>query len=335
MPEALAGRIPGIREGLNPKRDAFGAPLEQKDDPLNTLVNPFRPSTEKPATPLNSELRRLQDLKLGVMPDIQSDYFGKGTKIDKNQQNELSATVGPKIQSAWNKIIADPRYQKLSDEDKQATLRKAMTDTNAAERFLSGASFGAPQTQEQFRKQSADVKRIYAGGEAGAFKTDATTPKEKYQQALDKYNQDKQDGTVSEVNDIKRKADLNRLKVESDFSQDATDLHGMSKAQVYAYLSTNGKGKQLAEELLKLDDALTAAGIQEKNKFRDKYGNPTIRPKDKSTGGKKQKALQGGAIRSKYQKNFASLMSGARVAPVTAKTTKNVAIRKSLKKAVV
>lgn len=327
--EAMLARVPGASQKLNPKRDAFGDPLARQNDPVRAMIDPFRSSDIKPSTPLNSELRRLQDAGEGIIPLRDSSYLGDEKKLSKAELNKIGSEVGPKIKSAWEKIIADPRYAKLSDADKNTTLRKAMTDINAAYKVMNSGS------EEAYKNLTTDQKRVYSGKDASAFKDEPANAKERYESKLEKYNEDKEAGKITEIEDIKRKRELKGLEIRKDYSEDAIDLHSMSKKDVYGFISQSQNGQKLAEELLKLDDALTAAGVQEKNKFRDKYGNPTIKPKEKGSGGKKGKKAKLPTDFTKTRKAVSNKIR-SKSTQITYKGTgkgSSVAIRKNLKKA--
>jgi len=128
---------------------------------------------------------------------------------------------------------------------------------------------------------------------------DAVLAREKdaeYKLLQAKYNSDKADGTLSAVDEIKRHQALAKAQVGSNFDKNTRDLFGLNKTQVYNYITNDPNGKKFADQLLAYDDALTQAGLQAKNKFRDKYGNVSFEPKT-STGvgrgrGKKAKTAK-------------------------------------------
>jgi hypothetical protein len=138
---------------------------------------------------------------------------------------------------------------------------------------------------------------------------EAKTNKEKYEQALEKFNDP--DNGYSKVEKVKKTEELKRLTVQKDYDEDTTMLHGMSKEDVWGFLSTYEDGKAAADKLLALDDALTAAGVQDKNKFRDKYGNIAIKPKEKSSGkgGSKAKTVKGQAEAVSSERKLRALLA--------------------------
>lgn len=132
--EAGQAKIPGLNQKLLPKQDAFGEALPRASSSINTLANPFRPSDVRPTNDLNTELRRLQDQKLGVMPDSTDKQlkFGKETiNLNPQQLFDKNTQVGKKTQDTWNAIIKTPEYQKMTDEQKQKTLSNSLSDIKA------------------------------------------------------------------------------------------------------------------------------------------------------------------------------------------------------------
>lgn len=138
---------------------------------------------------------------------------------------------------------------------------------------------------------------------------EAKTNKEKYEAAQEEF--DNPDNGYSRVEKVKKREELKRLTVQKDYDEDTTMLHGMSKEDVWGFLSTYEDGKAMADKLLALDDALTAAGVQDKNKFRDKYGNVAIKPKEKSSGkgGSKAKTVKGQAEAVSSERKLRALLA--------------------------
>jgi hypothetical protein len=101
------------------------------------------------------------------------------------------------------------------------------------------------------------------------------------------YLQDNIQGNISEIDQLKKQNELAKLFVGKDFDKTTRDFYGLNKTQLYNYLTTNNNGKALADKILAYDDALTKAGVQQKNKFRDKYGNPDFDPASNGKGGGK------------------------------------------------
>lgn len=284
IPDAIVNGIPGARQTLNPRRDAFGQEMAAPNQGLDTLLNPLRPSQVKNNNDyLTIELRRLQEADNGVIPNIDSvDFFGKDSKISKDQLNKVQSEVGPRIKDAWEQIIRDPRYGKLNDGDKKRALDKAKDDIIAAYKYEAAPQYG----QKQPDKLTSDQKSVIKSGQAKLKLPGdkATNPKEEYEAALEKYQQDKADGNISEIGDIARTKSLKKLEVAAKYDQDTVDLYGLSGKQLDAYLRTKQNGGALWRKVVEYDQALYEAGTITKPKFRDSKGNlyvPGTRAKGK------------------------------------------------------
>lgn len=127
------------------------------------------------------------------------------------------------------------------------------------------------------------AKTVQSGGS-----TTASNPQERYQNAVEKYNQDKADGSISDIKDISAQQTLNRLKVQSTYSQDIVDLYGLSKSKIDTYLKQSPRGGELFNQLIQMDDAIVQAGGN--SKFRDSKGVVRITPRPKK--GKKGRKVK-------------------------------------------
>lgn len=105
--------------------------------------------------------------------------------------------------------------------------------------------------------------------ESGREKFDAD-PKNTLNLKLAQYEQAKLGGKLTKLEDYKLQQGIVRLKVSSDFSKEASQLHGMSKSALKEYFAVNPDQMGIFSEVMSLDKALTKAGLQEKGKFE--YG---------------------------------------------------------------
>lgn len=136
--DAIKSRIPGARETLNPAQDVYGNPLPRKTSPLNTLVNPMRPS-DMLTNDVKAEVDRLynadpQNKDLAVTPtplDKTVSLNGARVPLSDQQRYALQQQVGQTTQSAWSQLIQTPEYKALSDVDKAQALNKLRTDVTA------------------------------------------------------------------------------------------------------------------------------------------------------------------------------------------------------------
>ena len=271
--EAVQARVPGLAQQLPAKTNVFGQPMEQKAGPLDLLVNPLRPTTIPTQTDLNSELRRLQDAGQGTLPDIsKTNFFGEGTEVDKQTIQKIKTELGPQIQTAWEKAIADPKYQSMSDEDKRRSIDKIKSDLTAVYKAQNAEKYKQKQPDTPL---SRDQLLIAKGYEATVKLPGDTveTPKQKYEAAMEVYKQDQRLGRISKVDEVNKQKELSKLRIGSTYSQDVVDLHGLSGTQVQALLESNPDLGGAFNEMIIYDQALADAGIINKPKFKDKNGN--------------------------------------------------------------
>ena len=162
--EAIQGRIPGARTGLNPKIDSLGNELTQANpDKLGRLVDPFRPSQER-STPITEELDRLDKAGQPIFPSNDKTLkVGQETiKLDGNQQYEYNQGVGQETTLIWDGIINSPEYQALNDEQKKDMLSNATSDINtvAKKQYLEKLGKQATADKVSYSKR----QQTYADG---------------------------------------------------------------------------------------------------------------------------------------------------------------------------
>jgi hypothetical protein len=143
--EAVKGRLPGVRHGLNPKQDVYGNSLPNQAYGLNA-INGLKPSNDLTTNnPVTSEVSRLHsvdpnnnDLQVTPTPITSVTIPGanKGDKstvlkLNDKQKYAIQKQVGQAIQTNWGKLIGTSEYQALSDEAKAKALSNLRTDTTA------------------------------------------------------------------------------------------------------------------------------------------------------------------------------------------------------------
>lgn len=285
--QAIRAGIPGWRKGLPAKQDNFGNDLSSGNtniiSSIDAAINPLKPSNAGSTSPTTSELRRLQDNKQGIVPTtIATDSLGKGTSLNADQKRQLQGMYGQGVQEAWSQIIKDPRYKNLSDEAK----KKVLGDTSDKILLAAKGQFAADHNLP-VPKQNTASKLILQGKAPDFFKTSkgqSTTPADKYQSALDSFNANK--SSYTDARKIKEQSTLDRLKVESTYSQNVVDLYGLSKAKVYQYITTNAKGAEIAKQLQTLDQQLKDSGVITSLKFKTGFAPKiaTSSTRSRSTG---------------------------------------------------
>lgn len=210
--QAVQSGIPGLRQNLTPRRDMFGAEVENKQQPTGIeYVDPFRSQVASDGTPLVQELRRLQDGDYGVTPPRIRDkesFGGEQVQLSQKQVDRLEQLIGPAVETAWQATIRSPEYQQMNDEERQKELRNVSEDVRAAMkvRFMEDNGIGDVKaatdklSRNQFNLYKQGIKTIPGAQNIDAndnFKVGQTVEQTQddttYQQYVDKYNLDTSD----------------------------------------------------------------------------------------------------------------------------------------------
>ena len=149
-----------------------------------------------------------------------------------------------------------------------------------------------------------DIPNYFASGKSASTSLLNKSPDAEYKQALQDYTDKKKTGSLTDAQDIKSQATLNKLKVGSTYDKNVRDLYGLTKTQISTYLSTteNGKDKvKISEQLKAYDQAHYDSGANTTLKF--KYGFGVA-----SKGGRKSSGRSGGGRtgRAKIPKTLAT-----------------------------
>lgn len=123
--DTIKSRIPGARETLPVKTDALGNPLKAPETGIEKIIDPFQSSSATKPTPLTTELTRLQNAGQGIQPATvakKNTFDGVKTDLNPTQVRELTANIGNVTKDIWTKIIQDPSYASLPDDQKQQIL---------------------------------------------------------------------------------------------------------------------------------------------------------------------------------------------------------------------
>jgi len=122
----------------------------------------------------------------------------------------------------------------------------------------------------RYSKEASKVLGLKDSLSSSKSSSTKLSPKDQYKEALDKYNEEKKSGGISDVQDITRSRELTRLKAQADSSRDAVDLYGRSFTDIRNFVTSNQNGQKLWDEVLALDKKMTDAGYT--SKIYDKYG---------------------------------------------------------------
>lgn len=304
VPQAIENRIPGLRESGGAKTiktDVYGNQLLQPSSAPNVL-NPLRPSNSL-SNPVISEVARLHnvdpnnpDLQVTPTP-VDKTITVEGTKVNlsNSQREALQTKVGQTTQTNWGKLIQTPEYKALNDTDKAKALSDLRTDSSAlaTRQYIVNNNLGTYN-----KPVSASVAALGEGtGDLASYATKAalpagsttnaayyTAPDAEYKTLKATYDAKvKSNGFADDAAKINAQNALAKAQVGSTFDKSVRDLYGLSNANLYQYVSTNPDGSAIAQKVLAYGDALASAGLETKNKFRNKYGSVIIG--DTSTSG--------------------------------------------------
>lgn len=271
--DAIAAKVPGLREGLTQKLDGFGNPLQRQGSVAENLVDPTRPSGPNPGTnpALLTELNRLATAGNTTFPDQSKDKtIGSGKDqitLTPDQVNARRGAVGPQLQDAWNKIIATPEYQALSDTNKSKALDKAMNDLNNVNTVQTLKTVDPTKVQKAYNGLDANQKAMFGGqpsvkdytnldANGKVLNTAKVDPKTAYQQKLDKFNQQKAGGLLSATDTFNQQQALNKEAITSNYSKDVQNLYGMNRNARTAAYSQNPQLAALAPQVSQLSSDL-------------------------------------------------------------------------------
>lgn len=155
--------IPGVRESLPAQQDVFGTAVPKNSGGINPLVNPLKPSDIR-SSDTTTELRRLQDSGFGAVPPaVDKNFISKDHQLTPAEVNTINSEVGPQVEAAYQKVMSDPNYNSLSDEQKANALSSAASDVRAI--FKTGYALDkgyiAPDSKQA---QLSDNQKALMGG---------------------------------------------------------------------------------------------------------------------------------------------------------------------------
>lgn len=123
--ERFKSRIPGPRSTLEPQIDILGRERERVGNPIETLIDPTRPS-KTTETLVTQELRRLTDGGFKVSPTLLGDK--KGFKnLTSAENSQLWKYAGEIINDKLSALFSDERYNEMPDDEKSKMVEKFIT----------------------------------------------------------------------------------------------------------------------------------------------------------------------------------------------------------------
>lgn len=195
------------------------------------------------------------------------------------QQKDLQSISGPARDTVAAKFLAENKARRAEDAKKK-TMTPEQKKSYSSDKRIDGyiadnVSKDTTSTLTKYYTMKPKDREAWFAKESDA--------EYKYYKA--KYENDKANGEISKIEDIRRQKMLKKDEVGAKYTKDTRDLYSLSKAEVGDYLSSAKNGNQLAKELIAYDEALYNAGLVKYKKFR--YGFASTSGGGKSRGGRK------------------------------------------------
>lgn len=172
----FAKQLPGLSNTVKDTyTDALGNPLENTDVLINS-ISPARIKTANPSAAvgddaLSNEINRLYKQDEGIkLSQIGSKvkFNDQEVALDNEQQKQLTENINTATKAMWDKVIADPKYKDLSDEDKRKALSSIKSDVTAGmkDRFAQDYGYG------QYAQDYTGKEKKLSKGEKNAISSD-------------------------------------------------------------------------------------------------------------------------------------------------------------------
>jgi len=154
--QKIIGRIPGLRQTLEPQISTLGEEIETVGNPLEIMADPTRPSKEK-GSPVISEIRRLWDSGFKVSPTLLGDKKGyKG--LTKEENTELWKRSGEIINSKLGNLFNSQDYQRLDDETKSKKIESFIDKSKINARAEMVLKLTQNLEGEELKKKLSELK---------------------------------------------------------------------------------------------------------------------------------------------------------------------------------
>lgn len=220
------------------------------------------------------------------------------TSITRRFSGAASVSASDKAENLFKKykeqVVQTNEYKNASQYDRQRMLNRLQNDLSAVEWDKTGKSEKNLTGKQKALKSDGFDPSVYTNLDSKT--ANKGTPKEKYDQTLKDYNDNK--ANMSEVQRFKKEKELATLKVKSNFDKDVVDLWGMSKADIYGLLTKDKDGNRKANELIKLDQAMYDAGLTKYLTFKNGIAPAQRGGTKRASTGRKGTGSRGGRARS-------------------------------------
>ena len=304
--ESIQNSIPLWRNGLPAKYDIYGR--EIKTNPWSIMLDPQKSSTENP-TELSrkiNEFRKNNPELDSVIPKTAPNKItinGQTRELTSSERSEYQRLLGENISKyMMSGGFNDSSFNKLSEGDKKDMLKKIQSDV---EKSVEMALFN--KTSKQTNDNAKKIAQNIVNGGNNELKPEWKTkeqskdelyekPELEYERLQAEYDKKKKNGEFNnrKVQELQERMKVRRAQVGKDTPKSYRDMYSSGKQSFNMLLKEMDSEQERNEAMTKVleyGDKLVAAGLEKKNKFRDKYGNVDFEDsKDKKGRGRGRKS---------------------------------------------
>ena len=305
--ESIQNSIPLWRNGLPAKHDIYGR--EIKTNPWSTMLDPQKSSTENP-TKLSqkiNEFRKNNPELDSVIPKTAPNKItmnGQTRELTSGERSEYQRLLGENISKyMMSGGFNDDSFNKLSEGDKKDMLEKIQSDVKKS---VEMALFN--KTSKQTNDNAKKIAQNIVNGGNNALNPEWKTkeqsknelyekPELEYQRLQAEYDKKKKNGDFDgrKVQELQERMKVRKAQVGKDTPKSYRDMYSSGKQSFNMLLKEMDSEQERNEAMTKVleyGDKLVAAGLEKKNKFRDKYGNVNFDDSSSGKGGKKGKSAK-------------------------------------------
>lgn len=305
--ESIQNSIPLWRNGLPAKHDIYGR--EIKTNPWSTMLDPQKSSTENP-TELSrkiNEFRKNNPELDSVIPKTAPNKItmnGQTRELTSSERSEYQRLLGENISKyMMSGGFNDGSFNKLSEGDKKDMLEKIQSDVkNSVEMALFNKT--SKQTNDNAKKIAQNIVNGGNNELNPEWKTKEQSkdelyakPELEYERLQAEYDKKKKNGDFDgrKVQELQERMKVRKAQVGKDTPKSYRDMYSSGKQSFNMLLKEMDSDQERNEAMTKVleyGDKLVAAGLEKKNKFRDKYGNVNFDDSSSGKGGKKGKSAK-------------------------------------------
>lgn len=321
--ESIQNSIPLWRNGLPAKYDIYGR--EIKTNPFSTMLDPQKSSTENP-TELSkkiNEFRKNNPELDSVIPNTVPNKItinGQTRELTSSERSEYQRLLGENISKyMMSGGFNDSSFNELSEGDKKDMLEKIQSDVKKS---VEMALFN--KTSKQTNDNAKKIAQNIVNGGNNDLKPEWKTKEQskyelyerselEYERLQAEYDKKKKNGDFDgrKVQELQERMKVRKAEVGKDTPKSYRDMYSSGKQSFNMLLKEMNSDQERNEAMTKVleyGDKLVTAGLEKKNKFRDKYGNVDFEDsKDKKGRGRGRKS--GSSVSSVNTADITSTLS--------------------------